>query len=160
MSGELCTVREQLVASKQTSTVMLRGAMDEFHLERLSLEKDLERLRAERDKLHETNVSLMGELKSTQDELSTMRQTLTQQADEAGRAIDSVNKSKKQLREELGFEIERLSTSCVRLETQLHETEHRRQQEMSAVRAECEELDSAKQRAEQELNEVILCSLD
>lgn len=39
LSGELYAVREQLSASKQTSTVMLHGAMEEFHLERLSLEK-------------------------------------------------------------------------------------------------------------------------
>jgi len=156
MSDELYSMREQLAASKQTSTVMLRGAMEEFHLERLSLEKDLERLRAERDELHQTNVTLMGELKSTQNELSTMRLTLTQKSDEASRVVDAANRSRKQLREELGFKIEQLSTSHARVEAELRETENRLQRELTAARAECEDLGAAKNRTEQELNEVRL----
>jgi len=157
LSDELTMMREQLTASKQTTSIMLRGAVDEFNLERLSLEKDLERLKAERDELCQTNVNLMGELKSTQNDLSTMRLTLTQQTSEASQAIDAVNKSKKQLREELGFEIERLSTSCARLEAELRESEHRLETELAAAQAECEELRSAKNRTEQELNEVKWC---
>ena len=133
LSDELTMMREQLTASKQTTSIMLRGAVDEFNLERLSLEKDLERLKAERDELCQTNVTLMGELKSTQNDLSAMRLTLTQQTSEASQAIDAVNKSKKQLREEHGFEIERLSTSCARLEAELRESEHRLEKELAAA---------------------------
>ena len=66
-----------------------------------------------------------------------------------------VNKSKKQLRDELGFEIDRLGASCARVEAELRESENRLERELAAARAEHDRLSSAKTRAEQELNEVL-----
>jgi len=153
--GELFAVREELTASKQTTAVMLRGAVDEFNQERTSLEKDLEYLRVERDELRQTNTSLTTEVESSRSELTQLRQKLTEQVEEAARAIDCVNRSKKQLKEDLGFEIEKLSLSCARLEAELGEKERRFQKELSAAHDKYDSLSYAKNRTEDELNQVM-----
>ena len=154
LMDELYSLREQLTASKQTTTIMLRGAVDEFNQERMSLDRDLERLRAERDNLHQTNMTLMSKVQSSKSELSTMRQTLTDQADEAARTIEAANRSKKQIEEQLGFEVEKLSSSCARLDAELRDAEQRFQKELSAARAKFDDVSYAKNKLEGELNEV------